>query len=312
MGRDWERTLRDWAKPADERQEEKADRTALEVRQALARYPGIPNSAVRVFPQGSKRNNTDVPGDCDVDVGVELQQHHRTESSTPSVFYSGIAKAASTWLTKSMLDLTDVPLIKTPLEFKRHVAGAMIAEFGKDKVDWHDKCIKVSSTRLTIPADLVACYPYRLYTSQTTFEPGIIIYPDSGGQIINYPEQHYRNGVTKNNQTGTRYKKMVRCLKRMEGELVATHRLEEVPSFLIESLVYNCPNNCFGDESYVDTFLAVVAWIHHATSGELWRKWVEVNEIKSLFLDGQAWTPAQCDELALAAFSVVHSATRAA
>jgi hypothetical protein len=312
VARDWERTLRAWSKPADDKQEEKADRTASEVRDALSEYPGIPNSAMHVFPQGSKRNNTDLPGECDVDVGVELQQGSRTQSATPPVFYAGIATSASGWLTRSMLGLADVPLIKTPAEFKRHVANAMVAAFGEDKVVWHDKCIKVNSTRLTIPADLVPCYPYRLYTSATTFEQGIIIYPDSGGQTVNYPEQHYRNGVAKNNQTGTRFKKMVRCLKRMESELVAVRRVPQVPSFLMESLVYNCPTACFSEETYVNNLLAVLARIHHGMTNGLWRDWVEVNGIKSLFLDGQTWTPSQCEQLAIVAFGIVHSATRAA
>ena len=177
----WEEKLRGWAKPANEQQEARADRTAAEVRDGLSEYAAIPNSAMRVFAQGSKRNNTDVPGDCDVDIAVELQQGHVYASDQPDVFVFGVAKSASRMVTKEALGLTDVPRVRQPDEFKQHVFNAMVAAFDARQVSRHDKCIKVDSTRLTIPADVVACYPYRHYVSATKFEPGIMIYPDSAG-----------------------------------------------------------------------------------------------------------------------------------
>lgn len=311
-GENWEETLRNWGKPANEQQEARADRTAKEVRDGLSEYPAIPNSSIRVFAQGSKRNNTDVQGDCDVDIAVELQQGHADASEQPSVFDFGVAKAASSALTKQTLGLVDIPRVLQPPEFKQHVLNAMVIAFDAKHVSRHDKCIKVDSTRLTIPADVVPCYPYRHYVSATHFEPGIMIYPDSGEPIINYPEQHYRNGVAKNSRTGTRYKKIVRCLKCMERDLVENGQLDPLPSFFIESLVYNCPDGCFASEKYVEMFVMVTASIYGATTTEEWKSWVEVNGIKSLFLDGQTWTPEQASQLAILAFSLVYPETRAA
>jgi len=68
---------------------------------------------------------------------------------------------------------------------------------------------------------------------------------------------------------------MVRALKRLENELVKEGLLEEeLPSFLMECLVYNVPNDKFNHKTYVADMRAVLACIsmrrsstNHVTSG---------------------------------------------
>ena len=51
---------------------------------------------------------------------------------------------------------------------------------------------------------------------------GIEIRPDSGGSIINFPEQHIKLGIAKNKNTKYNYKKCVRIAKNMREEIGET------------------------------------------------------------------------------------------
>jgi len=136
------------------------------------------------------------------------------------------------------------------------------------------------------------------------YHQGTRIYPDSGNHIHNWPRQQYDNGVAKNNATGRRFKRMVRALKRLENELCTQGLLDdELPSFLMECLVYNVPNDCFNQRTYVADMRAVLATIFNATRNKAdCSEWLEVNERKYLFHASQGWTYQQAHALADAAW----------
>ena len=77
-------------------------------------------------------------------------------------------------------------------------------------------------------------------------------------------------------------------------------RAKNTPSFLIESLVYNCPDHLFGNPEIYDDVVAVLRYLnaglndrsdgHTLLTLPIWAFWYEVNGIKSLFGGGQAWT----------------------
>lgn len=299
----WEGRLRTWSKPANEVQEARANQAADEVRSALSDYTLVPNSVMKVAAQGSKLNNTDTEDDSDVDIRVELHLDKSQPEEIPPIFVHGQTKLAK-GLTDAELGLRSVQLPVSTKNFKDHIHQALLEQFGGDNVDRHDKCLKVATGGLTFPTDVVPCLPYRLYVNATDYESGIAIFPDSGGRVINFPEQHYRNGVAKNEATRTRFKKMVRCLKRMENELCSIGQLSQgLPSFFIESLVYNCPNRLFLDDSYVTTFLDVTLSIFSMLHEDKdISKPVEANGIKTLFCDGQSWTRSQGRKLAALAW----------
>ena len=77
---------------------------------------------------------------------------------------------------------------------------------------------------------------------------GVVIYPDNGGMIINYPEQHIANGRKKNNDTNHHYKKMVRIMKKMrylmEDSYITAYSsaAKNVSSFMLESLIATLQN----------------------------------------------------------------------
>ncbi len=92
---------------------------------------------------------------------------------------------------------------------------------------------------------------------------------------------------------------MVRALKRLENDLVQADLLKELPSFLMECLVYNVPNERVNNTTYVADMRAVLAQIFNATKSDYdCQDWLEVSERKYLFHSSQRWTRAHAHELA--------------
>ena len=67
---------------------------------------------------------------------------------------------------------------------------------------------------------MLSDFRFRDYTNDFRFDAnnyvaGIEIRPDSGGRIINYPEQHIKNGIEKNLKTNYQFKRCVRVMKNI-------------------------------------------------------------------------------------------------
>jgi hypothetical protein len=63
------------------------------------------------------------------------------------------------------------------------------------------------------------------------------------------------------------------------------------PSYLIECLVWNVPDNLFNHASYKADVRESLAFLFNNTlSDEASLEWGEVNELKYLFRPGQPWT----------------------
>src|SRR5690606_13217999 len=96
--------------------------------------------------------------------------------------------------------------------------------------------IKANTYR--VEADVAAFFEHRRYTSQYNYLSGVEMIPDNRDPYIvrNWPEQHYENGVGKNNATGRRYKRIVRILKTLSNEMSANgiKSAASAPSFLVE------------------------------------------------------------------------------
>jgi hypothetical protein len=143
----------------------------------------------------------------------------------------------------------------------------------------------------------VPAFSYRYYfdngLNQWITPEGIAFYPDDKpGLVINWPEQTYINGVAKNDQTGRRYKSIVRILKKLRDDMQEDKiaDADDIASFLIESMVWNVPDNIFGGYTYRNDVREVVAYAYNQTvNDELCSKWLEVNKIKYLFHPTQPW-----------------------
>lgn len=229
-----ENMLGSWTKPAFDNEDQKREYTESTIRDAIKGHPQLVELPVNVYAKGSYRNNTNVRRDSDVDVAVELTSIYIPEYAvgvTPQSIgfepYSGAYDTSN---------------------FKDHVGQALVGAFGSRAVQRHNKVFEVRESTRSLAADVVPCLRYRWFYSPgpSGYEEGIQLIADRGLAPHNFPQQHYDNGCTKNNETGRRFKRIARILKRLENKMVEDGVIDVVPSYLIESLVYNVPNNYFG------------------------------------------------------------------
>ena len=284
MTRDWESWLHAAARPASETEEAERDRTEERIRRAIRASSELPTS-VRVYAKGSYANNTNVRRDADVDIAVEWTDQFKV----------------MTWgeterMTAAELAYTPVDDMISPADFRARVERALRAAFGTGAVDTSgNKAIDVAGGSNALDADVVPCFTLRRYDSRYRYVEGTRLFPRNGGWIDNYPKQHYENGVAKNTATGRRFKAIVRCLKRLEAEMLEARTITRaVPGYLIECLVYNVPNDRFGHNRLLDDTRAVFGFLWNGLrDDEIYNDWAEVNDLKYLFRASQTWTPQE-------------------
>lgn len=296
MPRDWEAQFRTWATAPGPAELQKIKRAETQIRAAIDASPRLSRLSIIVFPQGSYRNRTNVPKESDVDICVRCSE---------TFFYDFFPENE---IARRAAAIT--PATYTYPDFKNDVESALVARFGRSIVKRGDKAFNVRESASRVEADAIATFEYRRYTGSTTcVEPtGTAFIPDSGGQkIINWPEQHYENGVAKNDRTRERFKAMTRVLKNLRNEMddQAIGAAKPIPSYLVECLVFNVPDSTFGYSTY-DELRECLRFIYHGTaSDEACKEWREVNWLKYLLRGGQPWTRAAANAFAVAAWHYV-------
>lgn len=279
MARKSEQQLESWTGQASDAEQKRYDWTRDQIKQALTGGRFDTETFV-VYPKGSYPNHTNVVRDSDVDVAVELtsiQQHEFIHSAKD--------------LTIQDFGLTRYTGDYSVPKFKDDVEAALRRQFGSASVERGNKAIHVKESRLGLKADVVVCQTLKSHPSPhvTSTRTGILIEPDSGHDIHNFPKHHLAEGVSKNNATQRRYKRLVRIVKRLENEMVGAGIIEEVPSYLMESMVWNVPNSTFtGNWTWTTRLKGALGHIYNADRSE----WLEANNIKFLFHASQGWTDA--------------------
>lgn len=286
MSIDWESTFRNWSKPSSDTEKEKCENTERMIHDAIHQSQVLNTRNIKVFAQGSYRNNTNVKQASDVDICVVCYD----------TFYYDFSFADG-------FDQNDVGIISATYnydEYKYDVANALISKFGSQSVNRGNKAFDVHASSYRVDADVVPCFEHRRYTQKNyrgefVYLSGTAFFADNGQYVINWPQQNYDNGVAKNNRTGGRYKKIVRVLKRLRDKMDAEGYIEAKPisSYLIECLVWNVPDDGFKSEEYVSNVRYALAHLFNETlSLEDCEEWGEVNELKYLW-NGQPWTLQQ-------------------
>jgi len=299
MSRDWESVFQTWAGPSSDTETTKCENAERMIKDAIRASDDLAKRDVRVFAQGSYRNNTNVRQDSDVDICV----------CNMSVFFSDFSTARS-------FDRDDVGLSDsdyTYAQFKNEVEAALVAKFGRAAVTRGNKAFDIHENTYRVDSDVVAAFEHRRYTTQASdgsynYLSGIEFRPDNGGRIINWPQQHYDNGVWKNNATSRRFKRIVRILKRLRNEMAAggVQEADPIPSFLIECLVWNVPNDGFGHTTLTaDVRHALAHTFNETLNDERCHEWGEISELKYLFRQSQAWTREQAHAFLGAAWDYV-------
>jgi len=212
----------------------------LPIRAALDAYSWPSDMNYEVFLQGSYKNDTNLGGESDVDVVVRLNHRLRPR----------VAKLSGQQLQK---DASHQRAYQRWKSFRAHALKAMRSRFG-NAAKSDRKTLKVPKGRIPADADLVVTLRYR---------EGIAFYlPDERRWVVSFPQQHYARGVRKELAASNRVKRTIRMFKAARNQLVETKALtkDDVPSYFIECLLYNVPENLFAPK-LAPTYTSIGDWL---------------------------------------------------
>lgn len=228
-----------------------AKSTHERIRRVLAAHQWPPGMAYDFYLQGSYRNDTNIRGDSDVDVVLEMTSTFNYDTT-----------ALTDWDRRRLEDSLG-PAQYDWDDFRREALKALTAGFGQQVVSQGNKSIKIKGEGQRLPADVVVCMGYRRYTSQYQYIEGIRFFALQDKRwIINFPKLHYANGANKSRRTSDRFKRTVRMFKNARNRLVTDGRIREntAPSYFLECLVYNAPDFAF-KIGFQDTYCDIVNWM---------------------------------------------------
>lgn len=292
MMHDWENTFSSWAKPPGKTEQERCENAERAIRNAIAASDKLNRRDIKVFAQGSYRNNTNVRKDSDVDVGILCYD----------TFFMDLPEG----YTRENFRID--PTTYQYKQFKDEVGEALIAYFGKSSVLRGNKAFDIHENSYHVDADVAPFFEHRRYSTDGSYLSGVELQPDNGGKVINWPEQHYQNGVSKNTETNRRFKALVRIIKSLCNEMSDKGITEAKPilGFLIECLVWNVPNDQFGYSTYKSDVRSCLAFLFNNTmNDEQCSEWGEVSELKYLFRGRQKWTRQQAHSFISAAWDYI-------
>lgn len=215
-----------------------------------------------IFLQGSYGNDTNIYADSDVDVVIKLG----------STYYSDLSNLDENELALYNSKRTDATYSYD--EFKADVIRQLTARFGSN-VKPGSKAIFVQGENSRRDADVIAAAEFRKYIrfhsfSNQNYIEGICFWTKDGIKIINYPKLHSSNCTSKHQATISWFKPVVRIFKNMRNSMIANGYIEEglAPSYFLEGLLYNVPNDKFG-VSYEQSLVAAINWISRADHTKL-------------------------------------------
>lgn len=199
----------------------------VSIRNALDSYTGwAEETKYDIFLQGSYNNDTNLRRDSDVDVVVQL----------------------GTKLPPRVVTLSDTQIeqdqdhklaYKRWKSFRSQVLKALRTTYGIESVTPGRKSLKLAKG--TIPASADVVVTVRCGT-------GFAFYlPDEHRWVVSYPKQHHARGLKKEQSTNNRYKRTIRMFKAARNHLVESHAIRDgtAPSYFIECLLYNVPDDLF-------------------------------------------------------------------
>lgn len=294
----WNDRFQHWERPASDTEEAQIERTASEVRQALRANRWLASEGVMINPQGSYHNNTNVRREADMDL-CALHPMLAVEAA-PGVPYDFARAQVGGYYHTGQSNWAVAARMRDEIVASLNSGSA----FGPQVIRHGPKAVTVSGVpNSRAPVDIVPAVRlhYLVQISPLSLAPsfraieGIAIFCANGRIIRNFPQQHHENGIAKRACTGLWFKKVVRSLKSLRDELVGLGRLQDgqVPSFLIECLVYRVEDEFFVvpcDDRY-DRVRRVLLRIRDQLANDLYSMFMfEINDVKPLFANTQPWT----------------------
>jgi hypothetical protein len=293
----WEDTFRTWGAAPSATEQQKMENAESAIRKAIDASTRLSTMDISVIPQGSYKARTNVRLDSDVDICVSL-------NSTFFTYYPEGKTDEHYGNNEGSIGFR---------EFRNLVHTALIDYFGSTQITPGNKAFDVHSNTYRVDADVVPAFAYRHYYGDAAhhyIEPTgtAFLFGGDGRRIVNWPKQSYKNGYDKHERTGKRFRKMVRILKtlrnKMQDEKIAAAK--DIGSFLIESMVWNAPDNSFNHTEYRDDVRAVLACCFNETLPKgSHADLLEVNDTKYLYGLHQAWTREQVHAFFSAAWDYI-------
>lgn len=247
----------------------------------------------KVFLQGSYGNDTNIYAESDVDIVIRLDDCFQSDLES----LSDDEKSA---YQDAFSDAT-----YTHTDFKRDVLSVLKDQYGS-AVKTGDKAIAIDASGSRRKSDVIVATQFRRYfkfrsASDSEYVDGICFFNAAGERIANYPKQHSANLTAKHQASSKWLKPMVRVLKNIRSRMVDEGLIKAgvAPSYYIEGLLYNVPNEKF-TTSYQDCVANILNWYRQdAAKTDL----VCANEQYYLLRDGYhtCWSPTDCDALVEAA-----------
>jgi hypothetical protein len=288
----WEEAFNSWSQPPAKTEQERCENAEKAIRNAIEASDRLKYKDIKIFAQGSYRNNTNVRKESDVDIGILCR----------NTFFFELPSGA----TREQFGIP--PATYSYKEFKNDVQDALVSYFGSSAVKRGNKAFDIHENSYHLDSDVAPFFEHRRYNSNGGYSSGVELESDDGGRVINWPEQHYENGVSKNTATSRRFKSLVRVFKSlcnyMSDKGVAEAKV--VPSFLSECLIWNVPNEKFGNTTYSDDVKACLIFLYNGTkTQDTCNDWGEVSELKYLFRGNQKWTCEQANKFIVSAWNYI-------
>jgi hypothetical protein len=291
---DWESIFNQWSKPPGKTEQDKCENAEKAIKNAIITSDKLKYRDIKVFPQGSYKNRTNVRKDSDVDIAVVCYD----------VFFSDYPNGTTneTFGNKSSN--------YTYATYKNEVEEALVNHFGRASVKRGNKAFDIKENSYHVEADAAPFIEHRRYDRNGSYLSGLELRPDNGipYKVINWPDQHYNNGVAKNTETHRRYKSLVRIIKSLSNYMAEKNipQAQNIMGFLVECLVWNVPNGNFGNYTLTSDVRSCLAFLFNNTmNDEKCSEWGEVSELKYLFRTSQKWTRQQAHDFIDAAWDFV-------
>jgi hypothetical protein len=212
-----------------------------------------------VFLQGSYSNDTNIYAESDVDCVILYngEFYHDLTSLPPeqkAAFMASMPEGTYSYET-----------------FKTQVGEALEGSFGSF-VDLNShRAIKIKAGNGRRSADVIVAFQYRRYykfngINDQNFDAGILFFSSDGKRIANYPKIHSANLTFKHKATGWTFKPVVRIFKNLRSKLMENRQIEvgSAPSYFIEGLLYNVPDNLFKG-NYTEMLVSILNWLHQTS-----------------------------------------------
>lgn len=269
-------TLEAWATAPDDKP---VQRAYEQIKKAISASTALQSRRIDVYLQGSYRNRTHIKENSDVDVVIELQS-----TFSPDISYLAPQE-------KQLFNNTFPSSSYSFWDLRKDAEDALIGYFGAKAVSFGNKSIKIAGTQERSNADVVPCLEHRKYIrfrgADEPYIRGIKFYTRlENSEIVNWPKVHFDNGAAKNSRTGSMYKSLVRICKNLRDFLIAEGHLgvEVAPSYFLECLLYNMPDNRY-EPSYGKSLKAAASFLKQANLNEF----CCVNEQDHLFDPPKGW-----------------------